>query len=62
MPCVMNLTTGKVHDAALAQTTIEKLLAANITVVMDRGYNDYLLFAWSRSEALHSSLASRTMP
>ena len=46
MPCVMNLTTGKVHDAALAQTTIEKLPAANITVVMDRGYNDYSLFAW----------------
>ena len=42
----MNLTTGKVHDAALAQTTIEKLRAANITVVMDRGYNDYSLFAW----------------
>ena len=42
----MNLTTGKVHDAALAQTTIEKLPAANITVVMDRGYNDYSLFAW----------------
>lgn len=42
----MNLTTGKVHDAALAQTTIEKLPAANITVVMDRGYSDYSLFAW----------------
>ena len=42
----MNLTTGKVHDAAQAQTIIEKLPAANITVVMDRGYNDYSLFAW----------------
>ncbi len=45
MSCVVKLTTGKAHDAAPVQTTIEKLPAANITVVVDRGYNDYSLFA-----------------
>lgn len=46
LPQVMNLTKGKVHDAKQAQQAIEKLLAENVTVVMDRGYNDYKLFAW----------------
>lgn len=34
-----------VHDAKQAQQAIEKLPAENVTVVMDRGYNDYKLFA-----------------
>ncbi len=46
MPCVMDLTAGKVNDAKQAQAIIEKLPADNVTVVMDRGYNDCSLFAW----------------
>ena len=46
LPQVMDLTEGKVHDAKQAQQAIEKLPAENVTVVMDRGYNDYKLFAW----------------
>ena len=42
----MDLTAGKVNDAKQAQAIIEKLPADNVTVVMDRGYNDYSLFAW----------------
>lgn len=46
MPCVMDLTAGKVNDAKQTQAIIEKLPADNVTVVMDRSYNDYSLFAW----------------
>ena len=46
MPRVMDLTAGKVNDAKQAQAIIEKLPADNVTVVMDRGYNDCSLFAW----------------
>ena len=46
LPQVIDLTSGKVNDVRRARATIEKLPADNVTVVMDRGYNDYKLFAW----------------
>lgn len=46
LPQVMDLTNGKKNDAKHARQAIEKLPAENVTVVMDRGYNDYKLFAW----------------
>lgn len=46
LPQVMDLTEGRVNDAKQARTTLEKQPADNVTVVMDRGYNDYKLFGW----------------
>lgn len=46
MPVVMNMTQAKRSDVKEAQSAIEALKATDITVVMDRGYNDYSLFMW----------------
>ena len=44
LPVVMNMTHGKRADVKEAKTAIEALGSKDITVVMDRGYNDYKLF------------------
>ena len=49
LPQVMDLTEGRINDAKQARATLEKLPADNVTVVMDRGYNDYKLFGWLSS-------------
>lgn len=46
LPVVMNMTHGKRADVKEAKTAIEALGSKSITVVMDRGYNDYKLFMW----------------
>ena len=43
---VMNMTHGKRADVKEAKAVIEALGNKDITVVMDRGYNDYALFMW----------------
>lgn len=42
----MNMTHGKRADVKEAKAAIEALGSKDITVVMDRGYNDYKLFMW----------------
>lgn len=46
LPVVMNMTHGKRADVKEAKAAIEALGNKEITVVMDRGYNDYALFMW----------------
>lgn len=46
LPVVMNMTHGKRADVKEAKAVIEALGNKDITVVMDRGYNDYALFMW----------------
>lgn len=46
MPVVMNMTTGNRADVKEAKKAIEALKTRELTVVMDRGYNDYELFMW----------------
>ena len=46
LPVVMNMTQGKKADVKEAKAVIEALGNNDITVVMDRGYNDYSLFMW----------------
>ena len=46
LPVVMNMTDGKRADVKEAKAAIEALGNKEITVVMDRGYNDYALFMW----------------
>lgn len=46
LPVVMNMTHGKRADVKEAKAAIEALGSKDITVVMDRGYNDYKLFMW----------------
>lgn len=46
MPVVMNVTTGNRADVKEAKKAIEALKTRELTVVMDRGYNDYELFMW----------------
>lgn len=45
MPVVMDMTAAKVADSTMAKTVAEKL-PSDAIIVMDRGYNDYKLFAW----------------
>lgn len=40
------MTHGKRADVKAAKGAIEAIGAKEITVVMDRGYNDYSLFMW----------------
>ena len=42
----MNMTHSKRADVKEAKVAIEALGNKEITVVMDRGYNDYALFMW----------------
>ena len=44
MPCVMDMTEARVHDSKATREILAKLPAFSV-VVMDRGYNDYELFA-----------------
>ena len=46
LPQIVNLTNAKVADVKQAKKAIEQLGKQDLTVVMDRGYNDYELFAW----------------
>lgn len=46
LPVVMNMTHRKRADVKEAKAAIEALGSKDITVVMDRGYNDYKLFMW----------------
>lgn len=46
LPQVISMTDARSSDVKLARSTIEKLPAEQVTVVMDRGYNDYDLFSW----------------
>ena len=46
LPVVVNMTQGKRADVKEAKAVIEALGNNDITVVMDRGYNDYSLFMW----------------
>lgn len=46
LPVVMDMTHGKRADVKAAKGAIEAIGAKEITVVMDRGYNDYSLFMW----------------
>ena len=62
LPQVIDLTSGKVNDVRRARATIEKLPADNVTVVMDRGCNDYKLFAWLSRRGTTFVPASKTTP
>lgn len=46
LPVVMDMTHGKRADVKAAKGAIEAIGAKEISVVMDRGYNDYALFMW----------------
>ena len=46
LPVVMNMTDGKRADVKEAKAAIEALGNKEITVVMDRGYNNCALFMW----------------
>ena len=45
LPQVVDMTDGKIADVKQAKDVIKRLPAESF-VVMDRGYNDYELFAW----------------
>ncbi len=45
LPQVIDMTDGKVADVKQAKVVISQLPSESF-VVMDRGYNDYELFAW----------------
>ena len=46
LPVVMDMTHGKRADVKAAKGAIEAIGAKEITVVMDRDYNDYAQFMW----------------